>query len=254
MAFDFSITRIILLIRKYIYENLYREIMFWCIVSISFMALDHRIFVLFVLFLSGLINGVHIYNYFLKKSNKMRFLMIPASQSEKILTIFALNTIYHFSMILIAYSVANLLVTFVYHYILKLQIPVNWDLFSVNNTIYINGYTQKIKQNVFFNIFGIFALCQSIFTFGFFYFNTNRFSKTVLSVITIGLGIMALQFGLFKYLWDVKHISNAVYPVIVMLTDSTVPAIVDNAFLIAYYIFFPILWIISYFKFSEKQI
>lgn len=254
MQLDFSLMRIILMIRKYFYENIKREIMCWCIITILFILLDHRVFVLFVLFTSGLINLAHLHNEFYQKSTKTGFLMMPASQSEKIFSLFLLNTLYHFIMILIAYSVANLLVTFVYHSFLKLQVTVNWDLFNLNNTIYLNGYIQKVKQNVFFNIFGLFALSQSIVSLGFLYFKNNQLFKTVISILVIILSIAALQVGLFKTLWEVKYISNTLYAIIVMISDSTVPAIIDNAMLVGSYLAFPTLWVISYFTLTEKQV
>lgn len=250
----FSFRRIILLIQQYLFENINREIMFWSIITFIFTILDHRSFVIIVLFISGLIYSLRLHKELMKGPNGMHYLMIPATQTEKIISNFLLNTVYHFIMTLVAYSIGNLLVTLTYQLILKIDIPVNWDLFQVSNTVYVDGFIQVIEQNVFFQILGLFAFSQALFTLGSLYFENNAVFKTVFSILFIGLTLFLLQIFLFKSIWDIKYLSNAIFPMFVMITDSTIPAIVDKAITIGSYLILPFLWIVSYFRLTEKQV
>jgi hypothetical protein len=246
--------RILLLIQRYLLENISRELMFWSIIALIFTVLDHRVFVLFVLFSSGLIYSVRLQKDLLRGPNGMHYLMIPATQTEKIISNIFLNTFYHFSMTLLAYSIGNLLVTLTYHIILKLKIPVSWDLFQVSNTVYADGFMQVTHQNVFWQIFGIFAFSQAIFTLGTLYFKNNAVIKTVFSIVIIGMILFFIQIILFKTIWDIKHLSNAIFPMFVMISDSTIPAIADKAITVGSYLLLPLLWIVSYFRLTEKQV
>jgi len=254
MKFTFSFRRVILLIQRYLFENISRELLFWGIITLIFTILDHRSFVIIVLFISGLIYSLRLNKELLRGTNGMHFLMIPATQTEKIVSNIFLNTIYHFSMTLLAYSIGNLLVTLIYHVILKIDIPVSWDLFQTSNTVFVNGFMQVIEQNVFWQIFGLFAFSQALFTLGSLYFINNAVFKTVFSLLGIGLVLFLFQIFLFKTIWDIKYLSNAIFPMFVMITDSTIPAIVDNAITIGSYLLLPFLWIVGYYRLTEKQV
>lgn len=254
MKFTFSFRRVILLIQRYLFENISRELLFWCIITLIFTILDHRSFVIIVLFISGLIYSLRLNKELLRGANGMHFLMIPATQTEKIVSNIFLNTIYHFSMTLLAYTIGNLLVTLIYHVILKIEVPVSWDLFQTSNTVYVNGFMQVIEQNVFWQIFGLFAFSQALFTLGSLYFANNAVFKTVFSILGIGFVLFQFQIFLFKTIWDIKYLSNAIFPMFVMITDSTIPAIVDNAITIGSYLLLPFLWIVGYYRLTEKQV
>jgi len=219
-----------------------------------FTVLDNRFFVIIVLFISGLIYSVRLHKELMRGSNGIHYLMIPATITEKLIANIFLNTVYHFFMTLLAYSIGNLLVTLLYHVILKIQVPVNWDLFSVSNTVYVDGYIQVITKNVFWQIFGLFAFSQAIFTLGSLYFKNNIVAKTILTVVASGFVLFILQLFLFKTLWDIKYIGNAIFPMLVMINDATIPPVVNTAITILCYIILPYLWVISYFKLSEKQV
>lgn len=253
MKFTFSFRRLILLIQRYLFENISRELLFWGIITLIFIVLDHRSFVIIILFISGLIYSLRLNKELMRGTNGMHFLMIPATQTEKIVSNMFLNTIYHFSMTLLAYSIGNLLVTLIYHVILKFDIPVSWDLFQTSNTVYVNGIMQVIEKNVFWQIFGLFAFSQALFTLGSLYFINNAVLKTVFSIIGFGLILWLFQIFLFKTIWDIKYISNAIFPMFVMISDSTIPAIVDKAITIGSYLLLPFLWIVGYYRLTEKQ-
>jgi hypothetical protein len=251
---EFSFRRVALMLNRYFLENINREIMFWCIITLLFTVLDHRNFVLIVLFISGILTSVRLNKELLTVSSGMHYLLIPATHLEKLITNIILNTIYHFIMILVSYTLGNLLVSFVYHFILKMEIPVNWDLFQVTSPVNINGMLEVTIHTVFWSVLGMFAMSQAIFMLGSLYFRHNAIPKTIFSIAGIGLVLFIIQLLLFKTLWDVKYISNAILPAFVMFSESNIPPLISNVFLIGTYLMLPFLWIVSYFRLSEKQI
>jgi hypothetical protein len=249
----FSLRRVGLLLHRYFLENLNREIMFWCIVTFTFIVLDHRIFVLLVLFVSGLIYSIRLHKDLMKGSNAMHYLLIPANHSEKLVSTIILNTFYHFSMTIIAYSIGNLLVTLTYHFILRMPVPVNWDLFQDTTVIVSNGFIQPVVRNVFWSVLGLFTFSQSLFMLGSLYFKNNAVTKTILSILGFGVVLFLLQLLIFKTLWDVKHLKNAIFPMFVVVSDFTIPNVFKTAFVIGSYLLIPFMWIVSYFRLTEKE-
>lgn len=254
MKNNFSIKRIGLLLQRYFLENFYQEIMFWSIITFLFIVIDHRNFVITVLFISGLISSIRLQHELLRGSNGMHYLLIPATHSEKIATTIFLNTLYHFGMILLSYTIGNLLIMFVYHTVLKIQIPVNWDIFELNSTTNVNGIIVATMQNVFWSILGYFALFQAVFMLGTLYFKKNALPQTILVIIGIFLFLFLIQLTLFKALWDVKYLSNAISPAVLMIKDGTLPEFIKIGLHYGSYILLPFIWIVSYFKLTEKEI
>ena len=253
MTNGISIKRIGLLLQRYFLENLYREIMFWCIIIFTFTVLDNRVFVLMVLFVSGLIYSIRLQKDLLKGSNSMHFLLIPATHAEKLISTIFLNTFYHLGMTVLAYSIGNLLVSLTYHFILKIDVPVNWDLFQDTTIVSVNGIFQPVVNNVFWSVFGLFAFSQSLFLLGSFYFRNNVITKTLVSIIGFGLLIFILQLLIFKTFWNVKYLSNAILPMFVVVSDFTIPNVFKTSFVIGSYLLIPFLWVVSYFRLTEKE-
>jgi len=251
---EFSFRRVALLLKRYFFENMNREIMFWCIITLLFTILDHRNFVIMVLFASGIISSVRLNKELLTVPGGMHYLLIPATHLEKMVTNILLNTVYHFIMILISYTIGNLLIALIYHFILKMQIPVNWDLFQNTTTINNNGMLESTVLNVFWSIAGLFAFTQALFMLGSLYFRHNAVPKTIFSIAGIIIVLFIVQIILFKTLWDVKYIINAILPSFVMFSDSTLPPLIDKAILIGSYLMLPFLWTVSYFRLAEKQL
>ncbi|MDD3321348.1 MAG: hypothetical protein PHS59_07880 [Paludibacter sp.] len=243
-----------LLIQRYMFENWSKEVLFWSIITLFFTVLDNRYFVIFVLFISGIIYSVRLHKELMNGTNGIHFMMIPATQTEKLISNIFLNTVYHFFMILFSYSIGNVLVILLYHVILKINVPVNWDLFQVTNNTFADGYILVSSRNVFWQIFGLFAFSQAIFTLGSLYFKNNIVAKTILSFIFIGFIFFMVQLILFKFLWDIKYLSNALFPILVMINDATLPPIVHKIITIGSYITLPYLWVVSYFRLKEKEV
>ncbi len=253
MKNQLSIYRIGLLLKRYFRENKNREIMFWCMITFIFTVLDNRIFVLFVLFLSGLIYSIRLHKDLLKGTNSMHFLLIPATQTEKIVSTVFLNTFYHFGMTLLSYIIGNMLVTLTYHFILKMPVPVNWDLFQETSIVNVNGFIQPVEKNVFWSVFGLFAFSQSLFMVGSLYFKNNVIPKTIFSILGFVFVLFLVQVFIFKTFWNVKHLVNAIFPMFVVISDFNIPTLFKNTFVYGSALFIPFLWIVAYFRLSEKE-
>ena len=250
----FSINRIGLLLRRYFLENLYREIKFWSFVTFVFTMLDHRIFVLIVLFLTGLLYSIRIHNDLTKDSNRLHYLLIPASHAEKVTTTIFLTTFYHFLMVYLSYCLGNLLVILTYHFVLKMPVPVNWDLFEESSIVISNGVMIPRVKFVLFSVLGLFAFSQSLFMVGSLYFRRNAVIKTIVSILGFGFGLFLLQFIFLKTLWGVKHLINAILAMVVSLFDFSIPDIYQTIFVIAASVLAPYLWYVSYLLLSEKEV
>jgi hypothetical protein len=254
MKNSFNIGRISLLLKRYFLENMNREIMFWCMITFIFTMLDSRSFVIFVLFFSGLIYSIRLHNDLLKGTKGMHYLLIPATHSEKIAATIFLSTFYHFGMTIIAYSIGNLLITLTYHTILKMPVPVNWDLFTEASIVNVNGFIVPVMRNAFWSILGLFTFSQAVFILGSVYFNSNVIFKTILSVVGLGFVLFLIQVLIFKTIWDVKYLSNTILPMFVVITESTIPTVFKNAITIGSVLLIPFLWLVSYYRLSEKEI
>jgi hypothetical protein len=250
----FKISRVGWLMHRYFIENISREIMFWAIISLLFTILDQRDFVLLVIFITGIYNSVFLNKDFSVQTSGMHYLLIPATHAEKLTTKIILGIFYHFAMSLIAYVIGNLLIILIYHTILRFQIPVNWDIFISSQTIEVNGILQIVNQNELWKIIGLFALTQSIFLLGSLSFKRHAILKTLFCVLCLIFIVIGLQLFLFKTMWDVKHLQNALLPVLVMISDSTIPDIIEKAIIFGSFLILPFLWTVSYFKLKEKQI
>ena len=254
MKKKFSIKRVALLLQQYFLENLNRELIFWLMITFLFTVLDHRDFVLIIMFISGLLYSFRLQKDFFRGQKGMLNLLIPATPAEKITTIVILNTIYNFGMVLLSYAIGNMLVILIYHGIVKMDIPVSWDIFEATTVTYINGYMQAVIQNVFWNILGYFAFFQAVFMLGTIYFKKYAILKTIFSAILIGLFLFLVQMILFKSIWDIKYLSNAILPAFFMISDGTIPEFIKSAINYGSFIFLPFLWLASYVRLTERQI
>jgi hypothetical protein len=253
MIKEINIKSILLLLRRYFLENVYREIMFWSVIALLFTVLDQRDFVIMIMYIGSLVFSNHLYKELWNGHIGTHFLMIPATHLDKLITAIILNTVYYFIMMIISYVIGNLLIIFIYHTLLQIPIPVNWDLFIASYTYFDNGIMQVSQSNEFWRIFGTFATIQAFIMLGSLYFNRSYTLKTFFSLMTLFLVLLAIQIVFFKTIWDVKHISNAIYPVFIMINDSTIPLAITNSINIASYFLLPFLWVVCYYRLTERQ-
>ncbi|MEI8085022.1 MAG: hypothetical protein WCG93_02275 [Paludibacter sp.] len=254
MKANFSIKRTSLLIKRYFVENLYREIMFWSIITLVFTMFDQRDFVKVILYISGLVFSVNLYKEFWNAPTGIHFFMLPATHFEKITVAILLNTLYYFAMTLLAYFLGHMLIILVYHLILKIPIPINWDLFEATKTIFMNGKTYVSIENEFWTILNNFALIQALSMAGSLYFKNNFITRTILSVFGVAIIFGIIQLLLMKiFLGDISLADSIVY-INIALNNPNIPTVLEYLVRIIGYLIIPFLWIVSYFRLTEKQV
>lgn len=254
MKTNFSIKNISLLLKRYFVENAYREILFWSIIVLIFTVFDHRDFVQLIIIASGLIFSTNLYKELWNAPSEVHFFMIPATQVEKIMVAVFLNTVYFLAMSLLAYIFGHVLIIFVYHLILKIEIPISWDLFQATKTIFANGRTYVSVENEFWKILGNFAFIQALSMLGSLYFKINSTVKTIISLIGITIFIGIIQMILMRlFLGDLGVGDSLVYLNIALKNPNT-PTFIDFSMRILGYLLIPYLWVICYFKLTEKEI
>lgn len=241
------------LLQRYFVENKYQELMYWCVLTFIFTIMDHRLFVIAVLFISGIVYTHRLQTSFFKNENGRNLLLLPASTAEKLIASIIINTFFHFGMILLTYSLGNLLITTIYQLLLKIDVPVNWDLFHSTDTIMVNGVIQASEQNIFWQLLGFSSVSQAVLLAGSLFFERFSTLKTMVSVGVIFTFLALIQVILFKSLWDVRHLSNAILPAIIMLQNATLPPFVMLALEYGSFLLLPFIWIISYFRLTEKE-
>lgn len=254
MKTKLSLLRIILLLKRYFVENVYREILFWSIITLIFTILDYRDFVRMVIFISGLIFSTNLYKELWNASSGIHFFMIPATQAEKVTAAILLNTIYFFAMSILAYATSNLLITFVYQLILKIPIPINWDLFESTKTIFLNGRTYVSIENEFWKMFGNFAFIQGLSMMGSLYFKKNSTTKSFFGLIVIAILIGITQLILMRLFLGKIGVADSIVYLNIALNSPSIPSIINFTISLLGYLLIPYIWLICYFKLTEKQI
>lgn len=255
MKLNISFNKIFLLLKQYFTENLNGQIIYWSIMALLFTAFDQRGFVLIVLYLSGFIFTIQLNSKLNKQITGMQYFLLPASQADKMVVSFILNTIYYFVMTILAYVIGNMLIIIIYHSILKIDVPINWDLFQFSIPTLNNGIMQLTVRNEFWNILGTFASIQSISMLGSLYFKRNALGKTILSIFTIGLLFLILQFLLMDiFIGEIEFFEKIKWLTIIyseINNSSSVGILIIKLFA---FLIIPYLWLVSYFKLTEKQI
>ncbi|MFZ4724723.1 MAG: hypothetical protein ACOYMD_04690 [Paludibacter sp.] len=255
MKLNISLNKILYLLKQYFTENLNGQIIYWSIMTLLFAAFDQRGFVLMVLYISGFVFTIQLNSKLNKQTVGMQYFLLPASQTDKIVVSIILNTIYYFVMTILAYVVGNLLILLIYHGILKIDVPINWDLFQFSIPSLNDGIMQLTERNEFWSILGTFATIQSISLLGSLYFKRNPMGKTILSVITIGLMFLIIQFLLMDiFIGNIEFFEKIKWLTIIYneINVSTSTGILIMKMCVSLII--PFLWLVSYFKLTEKQI
>lgn len=207
MKTTFNIQRIGLLLQRHFILRKHREIIHWSILLFFFILIGFNAqLVGLLIILSGI---CYIYSLQETQSNKSgtNYLMIPASQIEKIIALLLIGIIYCFIMSIIMYAIANILVFSIDYLIMgegtiENVYPSNWELFSPSGKykwlimfLFIDmEYPPYFLQMIVF----MFAFFQSAFILGCLYFKRNAFVKTILCCLGIWLFIVINHFLILK--------------------------------------------------------
>jgi len=263
-----NFNRLGLMFRRYFAERSRFELIQWITMIIVFMFLRNNVTGISIsIVVSGVIYASSFYKEIHSPGSGVAYFMIPASQLEKTILGVVITSFYYFVMILVAYIVGNLLGTLFFNMLASLNGAIGldlfhhsslqWSLFSVSFAepgwvnVNVNGssnFFENATTNYLLRIFHLFLIGQSIYMLGSIYFKHIRFFATFLATIVIGLILLIvfatearLLFGNFNAIpnyslnYDFSH---------------TVGSILKNAL----WLLPPFLWVVSYFRLTEKQV
>jgi hypothetical protein len=245
-----QLKRIKLLIFRFFIENRNRELVFWTMAILLFSLSIQSGSSTTMIYLTGLIFASRMFKCFHIKSEAMLYLLIPATQLEKIIAAIFLSTFYFFGMVII---------TFLFGKILNFSI-LNL-IFDNTNEIYIlltkgQSLGEQIVMGVedLLQIFSSFAIIQGIFMLGALYFKQNTIAKTMLTIVLILIALSIIQGILFTNIVGHNFLSMNFNTIIYYLNNND--TLVNSEILskISGYLFIAFLWIVSYFRLTEKEV
>lgn len=256
MNTTFNFNRLGLLLKRYITENIQREITFWGIAILVFALVRNDETVRFFLYITGFIFAANQFKIFAYTPGGMHYLLIPATHTEKLTASILLSTVYYFIMFLITYVIGNSLGTVVGNLIFGLNNPIDLSIFSIDANINsVPENLQHFVKNSIFKTFGTFAFIQSVFLLGSIYFKRNAVGKTMLAIALFGAILIAIEILFVKISFGTYSIAtNNLYLSYYDFNQSTTLNVLSKTFEIGSYLVVPFLWIVSYFRLTEKEV
>lgn len=246
-----NINRLGLLLKRYFIENKQRELTFWGISLVVFMLMHQKVSVEMFLYISGFIFAARTFKIFNYTPGGMHYLLIPATHAEKLIINIILSIFYFFIMILITYVLGTTIGTYLGNLIFSMNNSVNFELWNGVTSIPWNNLT--VHHNVLVETFFSFALIQSIFMLGSIYFKGNAIGKTFLTLIGLGFIIGIFELFILKISFGSYHVDghdlNLIIPSGLDLFSGYI-----TAAKIFKYVLIPFLWLISYYRLTEKQV
>jgi hypothetical protein len=266
--FDFR--RVGLLFQRYFVERFRSELIYWGIMAIVFMFLRNSPSSMFALILiAGIFYAARFFKEIHHSGNGVAYFMIPATQLEKLTVAVVMTTVYFYVMMMITYIIGNLTGTFLSNMLASLDFfsislfhhsSLQWVLFEKAGLFpiamfeVINSDVGNIRNAGWF--LSVFLLIQSVFLLGSIYFKRSQVFKTFLTVFLLFLFLFVLSLIEGKLILG-DHIQTMTGAELKAASDKewdmwleifAVPA------KICYFLLPVYLWVVSYFRLTEKQV
>lgn len=249
MNTTFSFNRLSLLLKRFFVENSQKELTFWAISLVIFMLMQNPVGVGMFITISGFIFASRMFNSFGYTPGGMHYLLIPATHLEKLVTGILLSVFYFLICILACYFVGGTLGTHLGNLIFGTDNSIHFQLFE--NQSMMDSEYKNIAEIV--NMFVSFVIVQSIFLLGSVYFKKNIIGKTMLAIIGLGVVLVILEVILFKLNFDVTNLKSQNINIQLLNPESMFPGS-DIVGEIIKYATAPFLWVVSYFRLTEKEV
>ncbi len=245
MKETFQINRIYLLIKRFFVENFKSELIYWGIMILAFMIMYkiEQHFFEYIIFASLFADRVN--KDFSKKTNSIHYLMLPASRIEKLSSMILLIVPLFFVLFISAHFVASQLLNIIYH--------------VTTGKVYYNSIFEG--SAILFSFIGTrevlgMLLVSAIALVGSLHFRKNQALRTWLSIwaifIMLVLLFVVVGFVFFKNKVGFslnEEFSDTLYSLEDLLTSSVSIFIYKTLAWLS----IPYLWLVSYFKLSEKE-
>lgn len=254
MNTTFNFSRLGLLIRRYFIENRNKELMYWGILTLVF-CLNHNVdSARMLIFIMGFIFAAKQFKIFNYTPGGMHYLLIPATHLEKLVANILLSTVYFFTMIMIAYSIGNIIGTNLLNMLFNVSAPLSWDMFSFNNTNAVGNNIPFMQGNPFIGMIVTFLIIQSTFLLGSVYFKRSSTGRTMLSIFAVFLVLGIIELFLFKFIFGRISMYGNMLSFDLISENSPTLIIIGQIYKIIGYLLIPFLWLVTYFRLKEKQV
>ncbi|MDR0969242.1 MAG: hypothetical protein LBM67_01730 [Lentimicrobiaceae bacterium] len=240
----FSFKRFGLLLQRYFYERRKHDLLFWSITVLVLMLSGGSVqFSVTYLVVSGAIFVSNLFREIHSKTQGINYFMLPATQLEKITMTLFVSVIYYFAMFLITYIIGNILGTLLNN-LLATFLP--W--FS-----HTSFFAEKFVQMPLKETFMAFVFVQAIFLLGGIYFKRNAFLKTVFSIFALIFALLIIEMILVS-LFIERTFTTSLFPEEMMSFSLHFETFYKRILNILGYLFVPFVWIVSYFRLTEKEV
>lgn len=252
METSLNINRITLLLKRYFIENKQRELTFWGITTLIFMVMHQAGSVDMFLYISGFIFASKTFKSFSYTPSGMHYLLIPATHFEKLTVNILLSIVYYFLMILITYTIGNFIGTNLGNLIFQTNNPINFELFNIGTNV--NDWNNiDISRISLLTVFLTFTIIQSIFILGSVYFKRNATSRTFLSLAAVSIVLVLIELLFVKLTFGTYHFDNQMVQLNITNGRDLFHGF-EITGKILQYITVPFLWVVSYFRLTEKEV
>lgn len=246
-----DINRLGLLLKRYFIENKQRELTFWGISTVVFMIMHRTGSVEMFMYIAGFIFAARTFKIFNYTPSGMHYLLIPATHAEKLIINIILSTFYFFIIFLITYIIGTTIGTYLGNYIFSMNNPIDFELFQTNSDhMHMTGHFGL------WNTFMTFAGIQSVFMLGSIYFKGNAIGKTFLAVIGISITLVIIELLLLKVTFGTYQLNGQMINFNINynadhMFGSQISQILSG---VVKYALIPFLWVVTYFRLTEKQV
>jgi len=237
-----------LLLKRFFIENKQREMIFWAITTLIFAIMPNIQSVQIYIFVAGLIFAARQFKTFSYTSNGMHYLLIPATHTEKTTVSVLLSVFYFFVMSMITFALGMLLKYLIFDVIINDYILNYYNYFL--ETSKMNDFSVIGFLKYFSHSFIKFISIQSIFLLGSIYFKKNAIAKTFLILFALTIII-----SIFELVFIKNFVSNKPMGIkMLSLFINGDKSLLSYVFEISKYVLPVFLWVISYFRLTEKQV
>lgn len=253
MNTTFNIKRLGLLFQRYFVENRQREITFWGISIFVFMLVRENSAIEMFLIISGLIYAANKFKIFAYTPGGMHYLLIPATHAEKLVTSILLSTVYYFCMFLLTYTIGTWFGIQLGNLLFGLETPITFSFFEMEN-ISAEWKGQMVNHIGLLEVFFNFTITQSIFLLGSLFFKRNVATKTFLSMMAISMILVIIQIVLLRINFGTWETSVNLRNTIFLPNSMGMFQNYEWILTTLKYLTIPFLWLVSYFRLTEKEV
>lgn len=254
-----NINRLGLLLKRFFIENRQSELTFWGIAVFVFTlfnlsgSMSKMVSVEIFMFISGLIFAARTFKVLDNTASGMHYLLIPATQLEKLTTAIVLSTFYFFAMTMVAYVVGTVFGVSIGNVLFELNNPIHFPLFTAYPEMVIGGQAVQATGISLWSTFLSFATVQSIFMLGSITFKGNAVGKTMLTIILFFISMGIFEIFLLKSMMGTYHLNGTMVN-LSMSADETMFESWHTVAQVVRVLLIPFFWTVAYYRLTEKEV